>query len=187
MGAHIVGAIGRYYNALTSTLLPRITGLDPASPCFNEGENLNSLSRGDAIFVDVIHSNSGVLGKKEPVGDVDFYPNGVMPLPLGCLNIICAHSRSWEFFAESVKPNNQMAFLATRCNSITSLNSGKCAGKRIPMGLACPSDAKGNYFLNTKRSSPFGEQGLKESEIVCSKCAYHTVNDDDDIENSFFN
>lgn len=71
-----MGATGRYFNEMTSKLLPRITGLDPASPCFNEGENLTGLSRGDAVFVDVIHSNPGVLGKKDPVGDVDFYPNG---------------------------------------------------------------------------------------------------------------
>lgn len=175
LGAHIVGAIGRYYNGLTSTLLPRITGLDPASPCFNEGENLNSLSRGDAVFVDIIHSNSGVLGKKEPVGDADFYPNGVNPLPPGCLTIICAHARAWEFFAETVYPANQNAFLATKCNSVTSLNSGKCAGKRIAMGYACPIGAKGNFFLNTNRKRPFGEQGLKESEIVCSKCTHATT------------
>lgn len=76
LGAHIVGAAGRYFAEFTSKLIPRITGLDPASPCFNEGESLSGLSRGDAAFVDVIHSNSGVLGKKDPVGDVDFYPNG---------------------------------------------------------------------------------------------------------------
>lgn len=175
LGAHIVGAIGRYYNVLTQTLLPRITGLDPASPCFNEGENLNSLSRGDAAYVDVIHSNSGVLGKKEPVGDADYYPNGVNPLPPGCLTIICAHARSWEFYAESVYPGNQNAFLATKCNSITSLNSGKCTGKRIAMGYACPIGAKGNYFLNTKSKRSFGEHALRESEIVCSKCAHTTT------------
>lgn len=57
--------------------------------------------------------------------------------------------------------------MATKCSSITSLNSGNCPGKRIPMGFACPGNAKGNYFLKTKRSNPFGEQGLKKSEINC--------------------
>lgn len=46
------------------------------SPCFNEGERLNGLQRGDAQFVDIIHTNVGILGIKEPRGDVDFYPNG---------------------------------------------------------------------------------------------------------------
>lgn len=43
---------------------------------FNEGENLSGLSRGDAEFVDVIHTNNGALGKRDPIGDCDFYPNG---------------------------------------------------------------------------------------------------------------
>lgn len=76
LGAHIVGATGRYFTEFTTKLIPRITGLDAASPCFNEGESLSGLSRGDAAFVDCIHSNSGVLGKKDPIGDVDYYPNG---------------------------------------------------------------------------------------------------------------
>lgn len=46
------------------------------SPCFNEGERLNGLQRGDAQFVDIIHSNAGILGIKDSKGDVDFYPNG---------------------------------------------------------------------------------------------------------------
>lgn len=75
-GAHIVGSAGRTFNYKTEKLLPRITGLDPASPCFNEGESLSSLERGDADFVAIIHTNVGVLGKKESIGDADFYPNG---------------------------------------------------------------------------------------------------------------
>lgn len=76
LGAHIVGAAGRNYNELTGNWLPRITGLDPANPCFNEGQTLSGLSRGDANYVVVVHSNPGALGKREPLGDVDFYPNG---------------------------------------------------------------------------------------------------------------
>lgn len=45
-------------------------------PCFNQGQKLSGLSRGDGQFVDVIHTNSGALGQRRPSGDVDFYPNG---------------------------------------------------------------------------------------------------------------
>lgn len=78
LGAHIVGSAGREYQLLDADgkQLPRITGLDPANPCFNEGYVLSGMSRGDARFVDVIHSNPGALGKRDPLGDVDFYPNG---------------------------------------------------------------------------------------------------------------
>lgn len=37
-------------------------------PCFNPGETLTGLGRGDADFVVVIHSNSGGLGKRDPLG-----------------------------------------------------------------------------------------------------------------------
>lgn len=76
LGAHIVGSAGRNLLYTTEKLVSRITGLDPASPCFNEGEALSGLFRGDAEFVDIIHSNVGVLGKKDSIGDADYYPNG---------------------------------------------------------------------------------------------------------------
>ena len=76
LGSHISGAAGKSYKKVTGKLLPHITGLDPAKPCFKEGEILTGLERGDAEFIDVIHTNPGVLGKEEPFGDVDFYPNG---------------------------------------------------------------------------------------------------------------
>lgn len=37
-------------------------------PCFNSGENLTGLNRGDAKFVLAIHSNSGGLGIRDPIG-----------------------------------------------------------------------------------------------------------------------
>lgn len=70
------GYAARTFQNLTREWIPRITGLDPARPCFREGEELNGLQRGDALFVDIIHSNAGVLGRRSPLGDIDFYPNG---------------------------------------------------------------------------------------------------------------
>ncbi|KAJ6640105.1 Vitellogenin-1 [Pseudolycoriella hygida] len=157
LGAHIAGSAGRNLHGMTFQLIPRITGLDPANPCFNEGENLSGLSRGDADFVDVIHTNSGVLGKREAIGDCDFYPNGVRPLPPGCLSIVCAHARSWELYAETVYPGNEYTFMAVKCGSLPALNSGYCRGYKYPMGYAVPFNLKGNYFLKTKRHSPYGE------------------------------
>jgi hypothetical protein len=36
---------------------------------------------------DVIHSDAGGLGKPEAMGDIDFFPNGIVPLMPGCLTI----------------------------------------------------------------------------------------------------
>lgn len=156
LGAHISGAAGRSFLKETKRLLPRITGLDPANPCFNEGESLGGLQRGDAAFIDIIHSNSGVLGKRDPIGDLDFYPNGVISLQPGCFDITCAHGRAWELYAESVEPGKEYNFPAVRCNSLLTLRTGGCLGETYPMGYAVPTNIKGNYFLATKSDPPFG-------------------------------
>lgn len=96
LGAHIVG-IGRTYKNLTSAIVEKITGLDPANLCFYG--KIPGLTKGDARFVDIIHSSPGVVGKREPVGDVDFYTNGLNSVPEGCLNPNNAHQVAVKSFA----------------------------------------------------------------------------------------
>lgn len=73
IGAHIAGKAGQVVTERSGKVLPRITGLDPARPCSTVDQH--NLQKGDAKFVDVIHTNAGVLGISEAVGDIDFYPN----------------------------------------------------------------------------------------------------------------
>ncbi|XP_037921197.1 vitellogenin-2-like [Hermetia illucens] len=167
LGAHISGVAGRSFTFHTGELLPRITGLDPANPCFNEGEALTGLQRGDAEFVDVIHTNSRALGQRDPLGDVDFYPGGVTSLPPGCLDISCAHLRAWRYYAESVRPGNEMNFMGVKCSALYKLNSGKCLGEPAPMGYMTPSTIKGNYFLDVNAAEPFGKNATRNQQ----KCA----------------
>lgn len=155
LGAHIVGAAGRHFQYATNKILPRITGLDPANPCFNEGESLSGIQRGDADFVDIIHTNAKVLGKRDPIGDADFYPNGVVSVQPGCLDPACSHKRAWELYAETVYPDKEKSLLATKCNSLLSLTTGGCVSNPIPLGFGCPKTAKGNFFLKTSDKSPF--------------------------------
>lgn len=93
---------------------------------------------------------------------------------------MCAHGRSYEFYAESVYPGNELNFISTRCNSIGSLKRGKCSGKRIPMGIATPSSAKGNHFLHTNSRPPFGMSRTSKTwnlaKISGSKCEYPKSN-----------
>ena len=63
-------------------------GLDPAGPWFPLNETDTRLDITDADFVDIIHTNSGNLSEDEwsflePIGHVDFYPNGGQQQP-GC-------------------------------------------------------------------------------------------------------
>lgn len=64
--------------------IPRITGLDPAFPLYFGGPQFH-LSKGDADFVDVIHTDAGILGYPYPIGDVDFYPNMGIKFQPGCI------------------------------------------------------------------------------------------------------
>lgn len=42
------------------------------------------LTAADAMFVDVIHTDGGNFGFPNPLGHVDFYPNGGKPIQPGC-------------------------------------------------------------------------------------------------------
>ena len=61
-----------------------LTGLDPAGLYFTTVGSDFRLDESDASYVDVIHTDAGVLGTNRRDGDVDFYPNGGSRQP-GCL------------------------------------------------------------------------------------------------------
>lgn len=61
-------------------------GLDPAGPGYTDVPEKYRLDKGDAKLVDVIHTFMKVLSLAEPLGHVDFYPNGGKFQP-GCPDI----------------------------------------------------------------------------------------------------
>lgn len=83
----------------------------------------------------------------------------------GCWTIMCAHSRAYEYFAETVFHKNGNNFIATQCNSLSALRGGKCATKRIPMGIDTPATARGNYYLETNKKQPYGRSFQKYANI----------------------
>lgn len=175
LGAHIVGYAGRYLTKLSNQTIPRITGLDPANPCFNEGEILYGIQRGDAKFVDIVHSNPGALGKKESIGDADFYPEGLAPIKPGCYTLGCSHSRSWEYYAESIYPGNEYNFMGTRCTSLKKKEDGFCNSSAYPMGIASPTFLKGNYFFNVRKTAPFGKNATADAITPIDRCGSCSV------------
>ena len=189
LGAHLAGHLGRTVFKKINRKIGRITGLDPASPDFPMYET-NHLFKTDAQFVDVIHTNSGdlldgCLGIFEPLGHVDFYPNGGIHQP-GCqsnrdcsgfwgffrclgglIDIFkgaCSHGKSYYMYLDSIKHRNVQGYLqSVQCQSYEAFTDGQCdSNLKIPMGEASHDFAKylddkkdQKFFLVTKESAPF--------------------------------
>lgn len=82
--------------------IPKIVGLDPARVLFSFDNTENRLTDTDADYVEVIHTS--ILSFAQPIGTIDFYPNGGKSQP-GCqwdLTARCSHQRAFEFYAESI-------------------------------------------------------------------------------------
>lgn len=73
----------------------------------------------------------------------------------GCLSITCSHARAYELLAVTCHPGKEDSFIASQCNSISSLDNGKCKRKSVPVGCGCPADVKGNFFFKTSGETPF--------------------------------
>lgn len=150
LGAHVAGIAGD----LTNHKISRITGLDPAGPTFEHADEQSTLSRGDAQFVDVLHTNTRgspdrSIGIQRPVGHIDIYPNGgtfqpgcdiqntLMGIALegikGLQNmdqlVKCSHERSIHLFIDSLL-NIEQQSVAFRCNSKDTFNKGMCLSCR---------------------------------------------------------
>ncbi|KAJ2938933.1 hypothetical protein O0L34_g17744 [Tuta absoluta] len=153
LGAHISAFCGKTFQKLTNLTIGRISGLDPAGPCFTNVEEIHRLKMTDADFVDVIHTDGGVFGLIDPVGHVDYYPNAGAEQPR-CLWQTCSHSRAWLYFAESVI--NPRAFPAVKCDSWGQFRKGSCQDEISYMGFPSKPGTTGKYYLQTNGEKPYG-------------------------------
>ena len=154
LGAHVAGFTGKNLDQP----LGSIVGLDAASPRFSINRPDERLNPNDALYVQTIHTNAGTLGFDQPIGDGSFYPNGGSSQP-GCgidVSGNCAHGRSHEFFAESIR--SYTGFWSTQCRDYTDITRGNCVSSgpdRLMGGEPLDTNAVGVFFLTTNRASPF--------------------------------
>lgn len=158
------------YQNLTGRLVDRLTALDPAKPCFIDGVRNDSLPNDIAQFVDVIHTNPGLLGEDSPVGHADFYPGGEDPVQNGCLFFECSHSRAVEYFAESVYPDQEQDFLASKCDSMKNMHDKTCNFSHTVMGYEVDKNASGIYYLEVNSNLPFGKNSIVDSVDANKEC-----------------
>jgi len=150
LGAHIGGYAGERLK-----YLGRISGLDAAGPYFSGTDKVVRLDPTDALFVDVMHTDTGTIlgtllghggfGYTEPLGHVDVYPNGGDEQPncdpsilttveahgIGAEGVkqyvACNHIRSIHLYTESI--NSAAAgcnFRAFPCSNYEQFKLGKC-------------------------------------------------------------
>nr|XP_014085763.1 pancreatic lipase-related protein 2 [Bactrocera oleae]XP_036225109.1 pancreatic lipase-related protein 2 [Bactrocera oleae]XP_036225111.1 pancreatic lipase-related protein 2 [Bactrocera oleae] len=165
LGAEVAGFVGKQLLEW-GVVLPRITGLDPPLPLFESNSGNRYLTHTDARFVDIIHTDGGILGNPEAMGHADFYPNGGRALQPGCarqeiannrwLNIIigCSHQRAWEYFVESI--NRPYAFPVDKCEPTNEFGRCKEGNSGLYMGIAADRRLRGKFFLDTNDAPPFG-------------------------------
>lgn len=174
MGAQVMGFAGRHFKNTAKETLWRIAALDPAGWLY---EKTNAcLSKDDAEFVDVIHTNGGSIkdfriGLSHSAGHVDFYPNGGS-VQTGCKNkpnivytdymdvITCSHYKATAYFIESLR-NHSCSFISYGCRNWEDFVNGNCT-ERIPMSqtgimgyYSYTANGTGNQFLYTNSDPPY--------------------------------
>lgn len=149
LGAHVAGLAGKLVRRKLNTTLGRITALDPARPCFARSEY--RLDKGDAQFVQAIHSSAGVLGIEEPLGHADVYVNGLSGDHPECrgrtISLECDHAQAWKLYSASAM--NENALTGRRCASWDELLQNDCSGQDTVLGYSCSSNAKGMFLYKS--------------------------------------
>lgn len=136
-----------------------LSGLDPAGPGFEIQSQDGRISSLSGDFVEIVHTDGGVLGMVRAIGHLDFYPNGGSSQP-GCgsdLTTGCSHGRSYEYYAESLQ--RPRFWLAVLCEYYSVFLMGKCDDHpRAAFPRWAPDDEKplGVYMLRTNSSQPYG-------------------------------
>ncbi|XP_061395323.1 vitellogenin-1-like [Musca vetustissima] len=168
IAAHVAGAAGEAFERQTGEQFSRITALDPSKIYAEESDCLTGLARGDAEFVDAIHTSAWGMGTTRRVGDVDFFPNGPCRGVPGTNNVIQATMRAVRLYAESVRPGHEHNFPAVEERSVENYKNYGC-GKRVHMGLAVDKNAKGDFILQVNEQSPFGQRAPAKHNKECHK------------------
>ncbi|XP_004680465.1 PREDICTED: pancreatic lipase-related protein 2 [Condylura cristata] len=144
LGSHAAGEAGKRLGGKVG----RITGLDPAEPCFQGAPEEVRLDSSDAMFVDVIHTDAAPIipnlgfGMNQKAGHLDFYPNGGKHMP-GCQKnalssiidinglwegtrnfVACNHLRSYKYYSSSIL--NPDGFLGYPCASYNEFEQNNC-------------------------------------------------------------
>lgn len=184
LGAHEAAYAAKYFYQATGKKISRVTGLDPAGPCFRAMDPEHKLWRTDAETVDIIHTNIDGFGIAETLGHIDIYVNGGEFQPsdipyVPCL-IVCSHIRALIYWWQALE--HPKKFIAVKCDTVQEARFSQCFNNTATnyLGLEAHFNRPGIYYLATSNEFPYykGKDGLKkESEIYTS--VIRDINNDD--------
>lgn len=186
LGAHVVSHAAKYFYSVTGTKPSRITGLDPAGPCYRSLPREERLDPSDALKVDIIHTNIDGFGIAERLGHLDFYVNGGEFQPsdipyIPCL-VLCSHIRAILYWWQAIE--HPKKFIGVRCDSVQDARLGKCFDNTTEnyLGSATDFSKPGIYFLPTHNEFPYykekGRADVKFEEDIF-KSVIERINSDD--------
>lgn len=165
VGSHVAGSAARKFYDKTGYKVRRITALDPTRSCQRINQTLFGLHRGDADFIDVIHTSSFGFGTPNALGDVDFFPNGPLALMPGSHSLVESSNLAIKYFAETVIPGQEENFMAVECFSMEHYRANKILGPKAVMGYMVTKNIKGTFFLEVNQESPFGVNRLSKRNM----------------------
>ncbi|GBP56144.1 Lipase member H [Eumeta japonica] len=159
LGAQILGYAGNAFFGRTNKKIWRITGLDPAGPCFSNSFIEEQLRSGAAGYVEVYHCNAGGLGTTSALADIDFFFNdeganqphcGSAYIPvLGSSQVAkCNHKACVKYWTRTVE--HPQWYLAWRCDSYRNFRKGRCAANEVTIaGYSNPGNSTGVFYVST--------------------------------------
>ncbi|KAL4704439.1 hypothetical protein ACJJTC_014371 [Scirpophaga incertulas] len=161
LGSQILGRTGEIFINNTGHKIWRITGLDPAGPCFSNSFIQNQIRSGIAEYVEVYHCNAGALGTSSVLADIDFFvnkkgrtqPNCGTPLVPGILDspkaAKCNHRACIDIWTATV--NHPNWFLSWKCASYKEFKKGQCSANDTTIaGFWNPGNATGIFYFSTE-------------------------------------
>ncbi|XP_041972731.1 lipase member H-like [Aricia agestis] len=184
LGAHSTAYVAKRFFAVTGKKPFRITGLDPAGPCFRAMPPEEKLNPSDAQRVDVLHTNIDGFGIAERLGHVDFYVNGGEYQPndipyIPCL-VICSHFRSVIY--HWIALDHPKKFIAMQCDSIQDARFARCYDSKVTnyIGLETNFNRTGIFYLGTHNEFPYfrGRDGLNRNNEIYSEVSKRINSDD---------
>lgn len=157
LGGQILGYVGTTYTNTTGEKIWRITGIDPAGPCFSNSFIQEQLRSGVADFVEVYHCNAGNLGTTSVLADEDFFFNDGKTQPhcdtnfftsLGYSAVKCSHKSCMKYWADTVR---NPGYLAWKCDSFKDFSKGKCfENEETTAGYSNPGNTTGVFYVSTR-------------------------------------